>query len=57
MLILNDREAEALKAHLQRITLESSKPVQKQHRIFNITQKAFLIIKKAERRQRNTINF
>lgn len=57
MLILSDREVANLKAYLQRISQESRKPVQKQHRIFNITQRAALIIKTAERRKRNTLNF
>lgn len=56
MITLSDRELASLKAELLRICTESRKPVQRQHKIYNIAQKASLIIKKAERRQRDTLN-
>lgn len=55
MLTLSDREAAALKAQLQRISDESLKPVQRKHRIYNYTSKALLILKRAERRNKNTL--
>ena len=57
MLTLSDRELTALKAQLQRISDESLKPVQRKHRIYNYTSKALLILKRAERRQKGTLNF
>lgn len=57
MLILSDKELTALKTLLKRISEESGKPVQRKYKVYNMTQKVQLIIKKAERRQKNTIDF
>lgn len=57
MLILNSKELVALNMFLKRISEESEKPVQRKFKIYNMIQKVQLIIKKAERRQKNKIDF
>lgn len=57
MITLCDRELESLKEQLQRISAESMKQTQRKHSIYNMVQKASLVIKRAERRQKNTLNF